>query len=478
MSDRNNDVFQVLVTSGNQVVLAAGNQVSDLLAGQIGVFDANTQLSIDATASPLPREIYLAVGINRSGGSAFEDFRQSAGQLIQRGNITGYTFGPHSAGRPMIVDITNLQGSCEKDYTVRIEQRNSKISRIQGQNQFSEAFSVRGKCCTGCESDCDTADPNDIAIKLVNEISINSRTGLTAGLISTTGNITVTVAPTADGDVTVTLGSETALTVAILDADTTSGVATKIATAINAITGSAYSAKATGAVVNIAGPISTITYSAGATGATATKVNVVRVTVSDSAAYLLVNPGGILGVAIQANPVPTTGSSSVNLHYHKFHETFIVVSLVQDTERGSGCSFGTLSTFQNLAYEEGSGFNIRQKEYHASAWNGTGPYVLSETTGTAKEIEYFAVEAAKYDQVILEYFQKSESGWLEYENNMTTFVAILEASTTTRNGLITVLDALLTPRGFDALADDAATASTTSTVTEAQPASRAVDGIA
>ncbi len=479
MSDRNNDVFQVLVTTGNQAVLAAGNQVDDLAAGQIGVFDANTHQSISAATSPLPRDFYIAVGTNDSGGSTFEDFQQSAGQLIQRRNISGYTFGPHTASRPMIVDITNIKASCNQNYTVRIEQRNSKISRIQGFNQFSEAFSVRGACCEGCGTDCEDADPNDVAIKLYNAINSNSTSGLSAGLIALQGSITITTEPTADGNLTVTLGSETAITVPILNVDTGAGVATKIATAINAVVGTAYSAKGVGTTTYIAGPAGTVTVGVAATGTVATDVDVARTEVSDSTTFIDNNPGAKLGVAVQGAPVPTVGSDSVNLHFHKFHQTFLIVSLVE-TERDSiGCSFGTVTVYQELAEEEGSGYNIRQKEYHASSWNGAGPYVASDTTGLAiGNIKYRAVEASKYDQIILEYFQKSESGWLEYENVLSTIICTLEASTVTRNALLTILDALVTPLGFDALLDDAATASTTSTVVEAQPASEAVDGIA
>ena len=135
-------------------------------------------------------------------------------------------------------------------------------------------------------------------------------------------------------------------------------------------------------------------------------------------------------------------------------------------------------SMKELAEEEGSGYNIKQKEYHASAWNGAGPYVASETTGLAiGNIKYRATDAAKYDQTILEYFFKSESGWLEYENVLSTIIATPEASTVTRNALLTILDALTTPLGFDAKLDDAAVASVNPTVIEAQPASAAVDGL-
>ena len=479
MSDRNNDVFQVLVADGNQAVLTAGQEVSNLAAGQIGVFDANTHRSISAVTTPLPKDFYLAVGINRSGGATFEDFRESAGQHIQRKNITGYTFGAHSAAQPMIVDINSIRGACNEDFTIRVEQRNSKIAGIQGYNQFSEAFSVRGACCDGCGDDCQDADPNDIAIKLADAINKNSATGLSATLLGNTGTVNIGTEPTTDGNVTVKLGSEAVITIAILNLDTEAEVNTKIANAINAVTGSAYKASATPTQVNISGPAGAVVFTAGTTGIVAVTGNVTRTLVPVASTYLAANPGATLGLAIQGASVPTVQSDSINMAYHKFHQTYIIVSIVETDRDKVGCAFAKTSIFQELREEEGTGANIRQKEYHASAWNGAGPYVASQTLGLAiGNLEFFAAKNGTYDQIILEYFFKAESGWLEYENTLSTIVAIPEASTVTRNALITIIDALVTPFGFDALLDDAATANVNPAVVEAQPASAAVDGIA
>ena len=40
----------------------------------------------------------------------------------------------------------------------------------------------------------------------------------------------------------------------------------------------------------------------------------------------------------------------------------------------------------------------------------------------------------------MEYFQKSESGWLEYENTLSTVFAIPETATTTRDEFVALLD--------------------------------------
>lgn len=409
MSNRNNDVFQVLVTKGNQAVLAKNQAISALAPGQLGAFDSNTNLSIDSTSSPIPREFYLAVGIDRTGSATLEDIRKSAGQLIQRQGIRAYSFRPHTAARPMIVTIGGYKANCETDYTVRVEFRNSAIYRVQGFNQFSKAYTVTTGCCDECAEGCDTADANTLTKLFVEAIN---------------------------GDVAALL---TAKIIARQDID--SGT---VGTSVD------YNA---GDVVTAADLLVMIAYNADSGTADEDKV--------------------YTDFSIESKPLPATSYNQVNLHYHKFLSTVLVVSLVD----GFNCS-GVATTTQEAAYEEGSATNIQNKEYHASGWNGAGSYVLSETTGTPKgNIEYLTDPTKKYDQFWVEYDQTSESGWLEYMNPLSTLVANPEADTTARASIATLLDAL-TPDSFDNLADEAAASSTTATVVEGQPSTAALDGIA
>ena len=105
MSNRNNDVYSVLVTKGNSAILAKDKAVENLIPGQLGFFDADKNVSIDATTTALPRNFYIAVGIDRSGNGNLEDIRTSAGQIIQRKNVSDITYRPHTAGQPMIVTV-------------------------------------------------------------------------------------------------------------------------------------------------------------------------------------------------------------------------------------------------------------------------------------------------------------------------------------------------------------------------------------
>jgi len=405
MSNRNNDVFQVLVTSGNQALLAAGATEDTLAVGQLGCFDADTGLSV-TTAT---KSFYFAVGLGASGGT-LEDIRRSAGQFIQRKGISALSFKPHTAGRPNVWKVSGYKATCDTDYAVKVEFRNSRIYKLQGFSNFTKTYAVRSACCDGCGDGCDTGASNDLTIKLFNEINNDVKQMLTAQITAR-------------------------------QAVTSATHGTSVNYAINA-------------VMTVADARALDTYNALSTTTDAQKVYTDLVIISKP-------------LAIPAS------NTTPNLHFHKFIETAIIVSLVD----GFLCA-GTATEAQTLALEEGTGNSIRQKEYHASAWNGAGPYVVSDTTSTGKDIPLYALNAGKYDQFALEYFFTTESGWLEYSNTLSTIFAVPEADTVTRNALATLLDLETVTLGFEALADDAAAASVTPTVIEPQPANATKDGIA
>jgi hypothetical protein len=400
MSNRNNDVFQVLVTKGNQAVLGAGADISSLAVGQIGAFDVNTGLSIGPATSPMSREFYFAVGIDTTGTGALGDIRTSAGQNIQKAGITGYTFRAHSAGRAKIVKVGAYGIVGDTDYGIKVEFRNSRISNIQGQNTFTKSFVVR--------TPEGAVDSNVLTKLLVAEVSLDETGMISAKYVA-----------------------RQALTIA------THG------------TSSDYAA---GAVMTLADVDRLITFNL--TASTANKV------FSD--------------FNLQSASIKIGANFQINLNFYKFLETNITVSAVEGFN-----STAVITTTQELAYEEGSGADVKHKEYHSSSYNGSGPYVLSETTGTAKgDILYLAVDAIKYDQFALEYFVKSASGWLEYENTLSTFFAIPSTETVTRGSVATLLDAIVAGGAFEPLADDASASNVNPTVVEASPTSAAVDGIA
>lgn len=403
---KNNDVARVLVTTGNAACLADGSAIGSLAVGQIGVFDANTNLAIDG--SVIPKEFFLAVGLDKDGDAAMDDILQSSGQFIQTKNVSAFTYREHTAAQPMIVKVANYAGKCDEDFAVKLEFRNQEIYRTQGYVQHTKTYSAHTGCCEGCE-DCPTGDANEVTQVLLAAFAADPNAMVTALPLARSAMTILTHSVAADysaGDV-------------ILEAD------------LDAM----------------------ITFN------------------------LTAAAGDEVYSDLQLTTVPLAMNTycNVNLKYFAPRQTIVLPSLVG---AGFDCN-GVSSTTQEAANEEGSGYDVKQKEYHTSGNQNNQPYVLSTATGTASYIETNAVESIKYDQFYLQYTQEAQAGWLEFISNLSTTIAVPGTDTVTRNSLATILDAVLLGSGFDALADDAATGNVDPAVVAPTSAKTpATDGIA
>lgn len=151
---------------------------------------------------------------------------------------------------------------------------------------------------------------------------------------------------------------------------------------------------------------------------------------------------------------------SVNLKYFYPRETVVIATKIA----GFKCN-GTLEVTQQAAFEEGSGYDIKQLEYEAKGFKES-PYRLSTLNGVADERVFNTVATEKYDQLALTHDQFSQGAWLEYFTNQATLVAIPAADNKTKDSLILVLDRLIAPLGFDELSDDASNSNEDITVVE------------
>lgn len=159
---RNHAVFSLLITKGNQAPLVKDKTVMDLLPGQIGVFDADTNISIDKTVTGGPRNFYLAVGVD-DGTGALGDIIKSTGTHVQARNIKYYNFRPHTAGQAMKVKVKDYVAQCETEYGIKIEFRNQEIYKTQGFVGYTKTFNTKTSCCEKCKGlTCPSADANEV----------------------------------------------------------------------------------------------------------------------------------------------------------------------------------------------------------------------------------------------------------------------------------------------------------------------------
>lgn len=467
----NNKVFQVLVTKGNAALPSRSATLDSLAVGQLGIFDAKTNLAIDGTTNPV-RDFYLAVGVDKDGDTVMDSINFSAGQLIQKENIRDFTYKPHSASRPMVFEITDYKVNCDTEYAVKLEFRNMQVYMRQGYNAYAKTFAVKTACCEECV-DCPSGTPADLTTKLLQAFNSDAAGMFIAEAITGGASLSVTTAPTVASDITVSIG-DVDVTVAVAATDTVAQAATKIANAITASSTAKATAVATSAKVLISGlSIGTvITVDEGTTLAVVAVEAVNTVTNLDT-----VEEGINTGIRITTVPLAIQQFCSINTMYYNPRQTVVIPSLIE----GFNCT-GKVTITQTALDEEGNGYDIKQKEYHAGGFNGKpGVYRASTALGLAMPgFSYLANEASKYDQFSLVYDQFSTAGWGEYLNNLMTLVAIPEADTVTRNSFATVMDAILgTTTLFEPLADDALAANVDPAVVETSPPTTGlVDGIA
>lgn len=460
-----NPVYGVLATSGNQAPLTAGNPVSSLANGQIGVFNYHTGLSVDGTVPGNARDIFIAVGINRTlgGTNPMEDLSKSAGQMIQTSRAKALTIKGYVAEIPKVVVITGFDAKCNTDYALKLEVRSQQNYQTNGYNQITKTYSYRTVNCTQINcTECTQGDGIELAKGLVDVINADAEAVFIASLFGNLLSATIGD-PTVDGTAIIGVGTET-FNVALLAADTPTQAAAKIAAAINAVSTSAYVASSSGATLkaapkkSIAVPTALITLnSSGGTGVTVTGATNINTAITDTVAYKAAYPGSIPSIRITSNPEVRVSGGAINVLYHKSGMDFIVSAI-------DGFTYDTnvkITTTTELQVAEGKGYDIKQLEYVAKGWEIPGPYRTKAVTGLPSSAEYFVSEGINYNLISIAYDQFSVGGWLEYLNNLETIIAIPCADTTTLTGLVTIIDPIFTQ--FRPMANDVAAMNCTNT---------------
>jgi hypothetical protein len=443
---RNNDVFQVLVPTGDQAILAKDLPVSSLAVGQFGVFSYKDNVSLDSTSADLAtrgKNIYLAVGVDTTGGSTLNDLNKSSGTHLQVRNTVGYSMSCYTPGQDKIVELTDYTAQCNTEYGIKFEIRNQQAYRTNGYNQVMKSFVTTTDACTGCES-CPTGNCASLAKNLVADINNDEDGIILAEAFSNVGSFTISAEATADGTATITLGTEAAVNVALLDLDVFADIATKTAAAINAVTGSAYTATASGAIVTVYGGEvgDSFVWAAGTatTSDIGTIVAIAITTITDLDAFALAAPGVCPELRFTMQPDAIKTFCDINLNYFSARQTDVIVTKIAGFE-----AVGTLTTTQDIIYESGSGYDVKQLEYEAGGWNARpGTYRVSNLNGVARNgFNYFSTASGKYNMINVAYDQASIAGFQEHRNANRTIIAVPTADTTARDGIVAVLDAIL-----------------------------------
>lgn len=162
---RINSVFKLLVSKNNKHLLTAGNDISQLEIGQVGVFDANNNKALGAV-SLQGKDFYFATAIDEDGDGKIDNILITP--TIKSENIVYNTKKEYVAPINQKIKIKNYKAECGKEYGVKISFNNSELTKMFGYNNFPTFISVFTE---DCGSSLNTeVDSNKLTIALKESI--------------------------------------------------------------------------------------------------------------------------------------------------------------------------------------------------------------------------------------------------------------------------------------------------------------------
>lgn len=178
-----NRVSTIMATKGNQSPVAINKKINELAVGQIGVFNADTNLSL-SVASPVSnaKRFYIAIGVDTEGGSTLNDVIKSSGTHINMDEISNISFRCYSPHNPQIIDVVNFVANCQTQYSINIKLNVEAAYVSYGFNLPGKTYNYVTSCCNDCGTGCPSGDCNELALGLVTAIN-NDKDGLFAAYL-------------------------------------------------------------------------------------------------------------------------------------------------------------------------------------------------------------------------------------------------------------------------------------------------------
>lgn len=179
MSQNLYHVNNILLIDPAIAPLEPGKYSEDLEVGQVGVFSAESHLSIDGTAAQDARRFYIRVGVGDCAGNKIGS-KQSSNFEISRADVIAYNFRCFTPYRAQVWELTKLNPSCETPYSLRLEVTSNDTMSWQGFKPKVLSIPAVTACCESCG--CPSGDCADLAIKLAKNLAVSSEGCLTVRL--------------------------------------------------------------------------------------------------------------------------------------------------------------------------------------------------------------------------------------------------------------------------------------------------------
>ncbi len=366
MSNRNNDVFKVLIPSAarDSILANSANSITDLAIDQLGIFEAHSSKSITA-ADAGKADFRLIVAKDNDGDAVVDKLERQAGQYIQVKNLKSISLKGYRNPLPQIEIINpkvsftateQADGVFTQEFGIQIDFLNPKITRIQGKHQFSKYYSVEGGVMTTCSG-----------VVSVEGTKIQILQDLVDTINSDTDGLVLAELVTVDGF----FGEE------VYTATTIADICTYLGTETNA---------------------------------------------------------NKLRIRLTTVPVAIKNFIGINTGYYKDRETTIQVFLLEGFLATS-----TVTNLRKVQYEQGSGYDVHEREYQAEGWE-TSSYRTHTVTGLPRDAQLYSSLTTDYNLISLEYTFDSEAGWNNYNHTLATEIAVPVTLTATWAALIALFN--------------------------------------
>jgi hypothetical protein len=455
---KNNDVFSIIPIQNSSAVLTAGQTVNDLAVNEIGVFDYETGISLDAGTAAGTKKFFIAMAVDTDGDGLKDEIITSAGTHVQSKNVTAFDSACPVDELPQIVDVQNFTASCDTQYALKVEINSDEKYMNYGFNQLTKTFVVKTSCCDGCET-CPTGDCVELTSLMIAEINNDDDNLILASAVANAGSITFTSgAVTATGNITVSVGTDV-FSIAVVSGDTVADVAAKVASAITASSKYVANSDAVDTVSivladgsNLTAPVAIIFADTDTTGVAATTVAITTTPITDLAAFGAANPGACPNIRLTTVPSAVKKYCDINTQYYKQRMPILTVSFAQanSTSLGFDCN-GTIVEVQPATFSQGLGYDLAQIEYQVGGFIGKpGVYRTGDMLGVAFNGFLSLIDkTASYVKVDLTYDLESNSGWLDYKNNLNTSIVSTCTEVGTLRGVVDIIAAILDETSLD-----------------------------
>lgn len=142
-------------------------------------------------------------------------------------------------------------------------------------------------------------------------------------------------------------------------------------------------------------------------------------TITDICAYLASETNSDkLRIRLTTVPLAIKTFLGINAGYYKDRETTIQVFYKE-----SFLTTSTITTLQEVQFEQGSGYDVYEREYQAEGWE-TSSYRTHSVTGLPRDMKTYSSVSTKYNLISLEYTFDSEAAWGSYNHNLATEIAV------------------------------------------------------